>query len=63
MIYFLFSTFSIIATDTITKEIGIGSCSKVLGVGFLVPWIDPEYGAVATQSFVNVKFGKLGSLS
>ncbi|MEO0224132.1 MAG: DUF1028 domain-containing protein [candidate division WOR-3 bacterium] len=60
MIHFLFSTFSIIAVDTITKEIGIGSCSKVLGVGFLVPWIDPEYGAVATQSFVNVKFGKLG---
>lgn len=60
MIYFFISTFSIIAIDTITKEIGIGSCSKVLGVGFLVPWIDPEYGAVATQSFVNVKFGKLG---
>lgn len=60
MIYSLFSTFSIIAVDTTTKEIGIGSCSKVLGVGFLVPWIDPEYGAVATQSFVNVKFGKLG---
>jgi uncharacterized Ntn-hydrolase superfamily protein len=60
MIYFLISTFSIIAIDTITKEIGIGTCSKVLGVGFLVPWIDSEYGAVATQSFVNVKFGKLG---
>jgi len=60
MIYFFISTFSIIAIDTITKEIGIGSCSKVLGVGFLVPWIDPEYGAVATQSFVNVKLGKLG---
>ncbi len=60
MINFLFSTFSIIAVDTITNEIGIATSSKVLGVGFLVPWIDPNYGAIATQSFVNVKFGKLG---
>ncbi|MEO0144329.1 MAG: DUF1028 domain-containing protein [candidate division WOR-3 bacterium] len=60
MINFLFSTFSIIAIDTITNEIGIGTSSKVLAVGYLVPYIDAEYGVIATQSFVNVKLGKLG---
>ncbi len=60
MINFLVSTFSIIAVDTTTNEIGIATSSKVLAVGFLVPWIDPDYGAIATQSFLNVKIGKLG---
>ncbi|MEO0203072.1 MAG: DUF1028 domain-containing protein [candidate division WOR-3 bacterium] len=52
MIYFLFSTFSIIALDTITKEIGIGTASKVLAVGYLVPYIEAEYGLIATQGYV-----------
>lgn len=54
------STFSIVAMDTLTGELGVGVASKVLDVGYIVPWGEPGAGAVATQAQTNAMFGPLG---
>jgi uncharacterized Ntn-hydrolase superfamily protein len=54
------STFSIAAVDTATGEAGVAVASKVLSVGYIVPWADPRAGAVATQALANAGFGPLG---
>ncbi len=54
------STFSIVATDTLTGEFGIAVASKVLDVGYIVPWGEPGVGAVATQAQTNAMFGPVG---
>lgn len=51
-------TFSIVAMDPETEEFGVGVASKVLDVGYIVPWIDAEAGAVATQALANPYLGK-----
>jgi len=53
-------TFSIVARDPATGEIGVAVQSHWFGVGQLVPWAEPGVGAVATQSFVDPSYGKLG---
>jgi uncharacterized Ntn-hydrolase superfamily protein len=50
-------TFSIVAIDPETDEWGVAVASKVLDVGYIVPWIEPGIGAVATQAYSNVYFG------
>ncbi len=54
------STFSIVAMDTLTGEYGVGVASKVLDVGYIVPWGEPGTGAVATQAQTNAMFGPDG---
>jgi len=54
------STFSIAAVDTAAGEAGVAVASKVLSVGYIVPWADPQAGAVATQALANAGFGPLG---
>ncbi len=54
------STFSIVACDLETNEIGVAVQSKFLSVGAFVPWADSAAGAVATQSFCNTSFGPRG---
>ena len=54
------STYSIIALDYDTKEIGVAVQSHWFSVGFLVPWVKSGVGAVATQSFVKVNYGPEG---
>jgi uncharacterized Ntn-hydrolase superfamily protein len=54
------STFSVAAVDTATGEAGVAVASKVLSVGYIVPWADPDAGAVATQALANAGFGPLG---
>jgi len=54
------STFSIIARDPATGELGIAVQSKVTAVGSIVPWAQAGVGAVATQAAANVQFGPLG---
>lgn len=56
----LVATFSIVAFDPETKELGIAVQSKFLGVGAVVPWAKAGVGAVATQSFANTRFGPDG---
>lgn len=54
------STFSIVAVDTLTGEVGIAVQSKFLAVGAAVPWVAADAGAVATQSWANTSFGPRG---
>ena len=53
-------TFSIVARDAKTGEIGVAVQSHWFAVGQVVPWAEPGVGAVATQSFVDPSYGKLG---
>jgi len=50
-------TFSIVAYDSVTQEMGVAVQSKYFSVGTAVPWADAGAGAVATQASVNVSLG------
>jgi uncharacterized Ntn-hydrolase superfamily protein len=54
------STFSIVAFDPATGELGIAVESKFLSVGAVVPWAQSGVGAIATQSWANTSFGPRG---
>ena len=51
------STFSIVARDPATGQMGIAVASRYFSVGSVVPWAEAEVGAVATQADVNVGYG------
>jgi uncharacterized Ntn-hydrolase superfamily protein len=53
-------TFSIVARDPGTGELGVAVQSHWFSVGSTVPWAEAGVGAVATQSFVDPSYGKLG---
>lgn len=53
-------TYSIVAVDSATGEIGAAVQSHWFSVGSIVTWAEAGVGAVATQSFVNVSFGPRG---
>ena len=53
-------TFSIVARDPNTGELGVAVQSHWFSVGSVVPWAESGVGAVATQSFVDPSYGKLG---
>jgi uncharacterized Ntn-hydrolase superfamily protein len=53
-------TYSIVARDAQTNELGVAVQSHYFQVGPEVPWAAAGVGAVATQSMVNVSFGPLG---
>jgi uncharacterized Ntn-hydrolase superfamily protein len=50
-------TFSIVAVDSVTGEIGIAVQSHWFSVGSTVVWAEPGVGAVATQSFIEPAYG------
>jgi len=52
-------TYSIVAYDKATGELGVAVQSHWFSVGSLVPWAESGVGAVATQSFVDVSYGPL----
>jgi uncharacterized Ntn-hydrolase superfamily protein len=54
------STFSIVARDPGTGDLGIAVQSKFLAVGAVVPWAKAGAGAVATQAWANTSFGPDG---
>ncbi|HWW60566.1 MAG TPA: DUF1028 domain-containing protein, partial [Thermoanaerobaculia bacterium] len=54
------NTFSIVARDAQTGEIGVAVQSHWFAVGQHVPWAEAGVGAVATQSFVDPAYGQLG---
>jgi uncharacterized Ntn-hydrolase superfamily protein len=54
------ATYSIIARDSVTGEIGVAVQSHWFSVGAIVPWAEAGVGAVATQSFVDPRYGPLG---
>ena len=53
-------TYSIVARDPATGELGVAVQSHWFSVGAMVPWAESGVGAVATQSFVDPSYGKLG---
>jgi uncharacterized Ntn-hydrolase superfamily protein len=53
-------TFSILAFDPETQEIGAAVMSKVFSVGNGVIWAEAGVGAVATQATVDVSYGPKG---
>lgn len=52
-----FGTFSIIAVDPVTQELGVGVQSRAFGAGAAVPYAKPGVGAVATQASANRQYG------
>lgn len=53
-------TFSIVARDPGTGELGVAVQSHWFAVGPIVPWAEAGVGAVATQSLVDPSYGPLG---
>ncbi|MBD3236172.1 MAG: DUF1028 domain-containing protein [Candidatus Eisenbacteria bacterium] len=53
-------TFSIVAGDTVTGEVGVAVQSRVFGVGPRVAWVRGGIGAIATQAQSNESFGPRG---
>jgi uncharacterized Ntn-hydrolase superfamily protein len=54
------ATFSIAACDLEAKEWGVAVQSKFLAVGSVVPWAEPQVGAIATQAYANPSYGPKG---
>ena len=54
------STFSIVARDPGTGDLGVAVASKFLAVGAVVPWLRAGIGAIATQAHANVAYGPDG---
>lgn len=53
-------TYSIVARDPKTGEIGVAVQSHWFSVGPIVPWAEAGVGAVATQSFADPAYGPIG---
>src|SRR5579872_137718 len=53
----MFSTFSIVAYDQDSGEVGVAVQSKFLSVGAVVPFARAGAGALATQAFANTSYG------
>ncbi len=54
------NTYSIVARDAATGQLGVAVQSHWFSVGSGVLWAEPGIGAVATQSFVDPNYGPLG---
>ncbi len=53
-------TYSIVAYDSATGDLGVAVQSKFPNVGGIVPWAKAGVGAVATQSLSNTAYGEQG---
>jgi uncharacterized Ntn-hydrolase superfamily protein len=54
------ATYSIAACDLEARQWGVAVQSKFLAVGSVVPWAEPEVGAIATQAYANPSYGPDG---
>jgi uncharacterized Ntn-hydrolase superfamily protein len=54
------ATYSIVAYDEATGQMGVAVQSHWFSVGSVVSWAEAGIGAIATQSFVEVSYGPLG---
>ncbi len=55
-------TYSIVALDLETKALGVAVASGSVAVGSRIPWVRRGVGAIATQAYTNVMYGKRGLL-
>jgi uncharacterized Ntn-hydrolase superfamily protein len=56
----LVATYSIAACDLQAAQWGVATQSKFLAVGSVVPWAEPQVGAIATQAYANPRYGPEG---
>jgi uncharacterized Ntn-hydrolase superfamily protein len=56
----LVATYSIVGCDLEARQWGVAVQSKFLAVGAVVPWAEPEVGAIATQAYANPRYGPDG---
>ena len=56
----LVATYSIVGCDLEARQWGVAVQSKFLAVGSVVPWAEPEVGAIATQAYANPSYGPNG---
>jgi uncharacterized Ntn-hydrolase superfamily protein len=56
----LLATYSIAACDLDAGQWGVATQSKFLAVGSVVPWAEPQVGAIATQAYANPSYGPEG---
>lgn len=54
------ATYSIVARDPATGELGIAVQSRAFAVGSIVPWAKAGVGAIATQALANPTYGPRG---
>src|SRR5690349_5213309 len=54
------ATYSIVGCDLEARQWGVAVQSKFLAVGSVVPWAEPEAGAIATQAYANPRYGPGG---
>jgi uncharacterized Ntn-hydrolase superfamily protein len=54
------ATYSIVGCDLDARQWGVAVQSKFLAVGAVVPWAEPEVGAIATQAYANPSYGPNG---
>jgi uncharacterized Ntn-hydrolase superfamily protein len=54
------ATYSIAACDLSAAQWGVAVQSKFLAVGSVVPWAEPQAGAIATQAYANPRYGPNG---
>src|SRR5919198_2208804 len=57
---FIVATYSIAACDLEAGQWGVATQSKFLAVGSVVPWAEPQAGAIATQAYANPRYGPEG---
>jgi uncharacterized Ntn-hydrolase superfamily protein len=53
-------TYSVVARDPVTGELGVAVQSHYFQVGATVPWAEPGLGAIASQSMAEPRYGTLG---
>ena len=56
----LVASYSIVGCDLEARQWGVAVQSKFLAVGSVVPWAEPEVGAIATQAYANPRYGPDG---
>jgi uncharacterized Ntn-hydrolase superfamily protein len=54
------ATYSIVGCDLDAGQWGVATQSKFLAVGSVVPWAEPQAGAIATQAYANPRYGPDG---
>src|SRR5205085_10534121 len=54
------ATYSIAACDLDARQWGVAVQSKFPAVGSVVPWAEPQIGAIATQAYANPRYGPEG---
>jgi hypothetical protein len=56
----LYATYSIVARDPTSRQLGAAVQTHQMTVGNFVPWMEAGVGALATQALGNIRFGPMG---